>query len=119
MCAMLRPYSYPCKENNFITHMQIAFAIMHTQPHSHDHAHSHEHGEDCDDTCGPKVTSADDVKDVEMPEWKKKALAAGKTDAGAAPFGMSWNTEETISATDASKKVEGSHDHGGHDHGHS
>jgi len=72
-----------------------------------------------------------------MPEWKKKALAAN-ADATAAPFGMSWNTEESISATDASKKVgeaqavaeevvhehvdeAHSHDHGhchGHDHGH-
>lgn len=77
---------------------------------------SHVHGEDCD-TCGPKVTSADDVADVEVPEWKKKALAAN-ADATAAPFGMNWGTEATVSATDASKKVEESHSHT-HDHGHS
>ena len=52
-------------------------------------------GEDCD-TCGPKVTSAEDVKDVDMPEWKKKALAAGVTaDAGSStsPESLNWNTE--------------------------
>ena len=65
------------------------------------------------------------MKDVEVPEWKKKALEAGKNlDASAAPFGMSWGTESTISATDAYKKVENvvseTHDHGqSHDHGHS
>ena len=77
---------------------------------------SHVDGEDCD-TCGPKITSADDVADVEVPEWKKKALAA-EADAAAAPFGMNWGTEATVSATDASKKVEESHSHT-HDHGHS
>ena len=61
-------------------------------------------GEDCD-TCGPKVTSADDVKDMDMPEWKKKALASGENlDASAAPFGMSWGTESTTTATEAHKK---------------
>ena len=77
---------------------------------------SHVHGEDCD-TCGPKITSADDVADVEVPDWKKKALAAD-ADANAAPFGMNWGAEATVSATEASKKVEESHSHT-HDHGHS
>uniref|UniRef100_A0A7S3V6B8 CobW/HypB/UreG nucleotide-binding domain-containing protein n=2 Tax=Chaetoceros debilis TaxID=122233 RepID=A0A7S3V6B8_9STRA len=91
----------------------------HGKHDGHDHAHAHVHGDDCGDECAPKanVTSADDVKDVEVPEWKKKALAAGG-DAAAAPFGMSWNTEESVSATEASKKVDG-HDHShGHSHEH-
>ena len=50
-----------------------------------------------------------------MPEWKKKALAAG-SDASAAPFGMSWNTESTVSATEASEKTGDGHSHS---HGHS
>lgn len=84
------------------------------ETHNH-HEHSHDHDEDCSH-CGPKVTSADDVADVDIPEWKKKALAAGG-DASAAPFGMSWNTEGTVSATAASETVESkTHDH---DHGHS
>jgi hypothetical protein len=58
--------------------------------------------------------SSDDVKDVEVPDWKKKALAAN-VDASSAPFGMSWGVEESTSATEASKKVQDSHDHG---HGH-
>ncbi len=62
------------------------------------------------------VTTADDVKDVEMPEWKKRALAAG-SDASAAPFGMSWDTEKTISVHEASKKADGDNAHS-HDHGH-
>ena len=98
-------------------HFYISFLplanIIHTSQ-SHDHSHSHKHDEDCS-TCGPKVTSTDDVKDVEVPEWKKKALAAN-ADATAAPFGMNWGKEETISATDASKKVDESHSHS---HGHS
>jgi urease accessory protein len=91
----------------------------HGKHDGHDHAHNHVHGDDCGDECAPKVhvTSADDVKDVEVPEWKKKALAAGG-DAAAAPFGMSWNTEESVSATEASKKADG-HDHShGHSHEH-
>jgi len=75
---------------------------------SHDHSHSHNHGEDCDVCEAEKVnlTTADDVKDVEVPEWKKKALAnKDKGNDGAAPFGMlSWNTEASTSATDAAKK---------------
>jgi len=60
-------------------------------------------GEDCV-TCRPKITSEADVKDVEIPEWKKKALATN-ADPQAAPFGMSWNTEASISATEASMRV--------------
>jgi len=101
----------------------------HAETHAHDHGHSHEHGEDCD-TCGPKLTDAKDVKDVEIPAWKKKALENANLDANAAPFGMtSWNMEASTSATEASKKEEAtptdtgcddghSHEHG-HDHGHS
>jgi hypothetical protein len=58
--------------------------------------------------------NAEDVKDVEVPEWKKKALAAN-VDATSAPFGMSWGVEESTSATEASKKVQESHSHS---HGH-
>ena len=100
------------------SHDEDAHKVDHHE-HSHDqdahkvdhHEHSHDHDADCSH-CGPKVVSAEDVADVEVPEWKKKALAAGG-DASAAPFGMSWNTEGTVSATEASAK---SHDH---DHGHS
>lgn len=93
-------------------------------------------GEDCA-TCGPKVTSSTDVADVEVPEWKKKALAKGLA-ADAAPFGMTdWNMEASTSATDAVTATiatatvatvaatddhahahEHSHSHG-HSHGHS
>ena len=87
--------------------------------HSHDHEdskkeeaphheHSHDHDGDCSH-CGPKVTSAEDVADVEMPEWKKKALESGGGDASAAPLGMNWDVE-------GSKAKETAHDH---DHGHS
>ena len=58
-------------------------------------------GEDCDH-CETKLTTANDVKDVEVPEWKKKALEKGG-DATAAPFGMSWNVEESVSAKDSPK----------------
>jgi len=58
--------------------------------------------------------NANDVKDVEVPEWKKKAMAAN-ADASAAPFGMSWGVEESTSATEASKKVQEAHSHS---HGH-
>jgi len=76
------------------------------------------HGENCGDECGPKVFTAEDVKDVDIPEWKKKALAAG-TDASAAPFGMSWTTEATVSATEASEKTDDGHSHShGHSHEH-
>ena len=34
----------------------------------------------------------------EVPEWKKRAMESG-ADANAAPFGGSWNTESTTSAT--------------------
>ena len=91
-------------------------------------------GEDCD-TCGPKVTSSDDVADVAVPEWKKRALDKD-LNANSAPFGMSdWNTEASTSATDAvavavavttkpetAKEDSGSHSHEhahSHDHGHS
>jgi len=76
----------------------------HNHEHNHDHGHSHDHGEDCE-TCGPKLTSAEDVEDVEIPAWKKLALEKeNNDDTSAAPFGMSWNTESTTSATDASSK---------------
>ena len=86
-------------------------------------------GEDCN-TCGPKVTSSDDVADVDIPEWKKKALKEG-LDANAAPFGMNdWNMEASTSATsasaakgaDESAAADGGHSHEhshGHSHGHS
>ena len=64
------------------------------------------------------MTTAEDVKDVEMPAWKKRALE-GNADASEAPFGMSWGQEATVSATAASEKTEtGSHSHSSHDHEH-
>ena len=47
-----------------------------------------------------KLASADDVKDVEVPEWKKRAMESN-ADPKVAPFGMSWNIEGTISASQA------------------
>eukprot|EP00979_Chaetoceros_neogracilis_P007791 scaffold1674_cov284-Chaetoceros_neogracile.AAC.9 len=92
----------------------LSFRSLTLLYHPHSHDHSHKHDEDCS-TCGPKVTSTEDVNDVEVPEWKKKALATN-ADASAAPFGMKWGTEESVSATNASKKVDESHSHS---HGHS
>ena len=60
-------------------------------------------------TCGPKVTSKDDVADVEIPLWKKKALSKGLDDVNAAPFGMSdWKTEASVSAAKDEKGVNAS-----------
>lgn len=61
-------------------------------------------GEDCS-ACKVKITSKEDVKDIEVPEWKKRALQAEATDPQAAPFGMSWNKEGTISATEAHREA--------------
>ena len=76
-------------------------------------------GEDCG-TCGPKVTSAEDVKDVDMPEWKKKALAAGVTADAANDVSigmMNWDTEHSTAAKDSTgKDTDHSHEHS---HGHS
>ena len=73
-------------------------------------------GEDCDH-CETKLTTANDVKDMEVPEWKKKALEKGGGDATAAPFGMSWTTEGSTSATARDAKRQKNHDHG-HTHEH-
>jgi len=67
------------------------------------------------------VTNEDDVKDVDMPAWKKRALEQGigntDADAKAAPFGMAgWNAEASVSASDAAKSKDDGHSH---DHGHS
>ena len=67
-------------------------------------------GEDCSDSCKPKVTTAEDVKDVEVPEWKRRAVAS-KVDASSAPFGMSWNKEGSVSITDTSSQSQDSHEH--------
>ena len=88
-------------------------------------------GEDCShcDTGKKVLTNADDVKDVPLPDWKKKALAsAGTTNADAAPFGGSWNVEASVAASDAPTPApsDHSHDHShdptsqphNHDHGH-
>jgi hypothetical protein len=75
-------------------------------------------GADCSD-CGPKVVTADDVKDVEVPEWKKKALQQDSAEAAAAPFGLSWTTEASTTASNAHEKphsAETHHDHGHHHH---
>ncbi len=62
-------------------------------------------------TCGPKVTSKDDVSDVEIPLWKKKALSKGLDDVNAAPFGMSdWKTETSISASVSTSAAVGAKD---------
>jgi len=103
----------------------------HSHEHSHGHGHSHDHGEDCShcDTGKKVLTNADDVKDVPLPDWKKKALAsAGTTNADAAPFGGSWNVEASVAASDAPTPApsDHSHDHShdptsqphNHDHGH-
>ena len=65
------------------------------------------------------MTTTEDVADVEVPEWKKKALAQN-LDANAAPFGMTgWDTEASTSATDATaSKANDAHSHE-HSHGHS
>eukprot|EP00978_Attheya_sp_CCMP212_P038359 scaffold189266_cov52-Attheya_sp.AAC.3 len=89
-------------------------------------------GDDDCATCGPKVTTAEDVKDVPVPQWKKDALAKGGAgDTTAAPFGMSWDVEAKTAATPAAAPTpaappavaDTSHDHKhehshGHDHGH-
>jgi hypothetical protein len=54
----------------------------------HDHGHGHDHG---NDDASPKK---------EMPSWKKRALESG-ADAGAAPFGGSWNTESSVNAEES------------------
>lgn len=69
-------------------------------PSSHEHGHKehkeHEHKEDAHEH---KHGHDHDMKD-EMPAWKKKALEAGNSDPSAAPFGGSWTTEASVSATD-------------------
>jgi hypothetical protein len=74
-------------------------------------------GEDCSH-CGPKVVTADDVKDVEVPEWKKKALEQN-SNTEAAPFGLSWTAEKSTTATEAHEHNEVEHDEHHHDHHHS
>lgn len=85
-------------------------------------------GEDCshcDHNAAPKLTKPDDVKDVPLPEWKKKALATAATAAtsDAAPFGGSWTTEATVAATAKTSAPSGghttAHTHVDHSHGHS
>lgn len=99
----------------------------HHDDHAHDHGHSHEHGEDCS-TCGPKLTTPDDVADVDVPEWKKKALGQGKDDgtSAASLMGLNWNVEDTSSAATNKAKKEvvhedhhDGHHHHAHEHGHS
>jgi len=87
----------------------------------HNHEHSHDHGEDCN-ICGSLITP-DDVKDVEMPLWKKRALELGSAESSSvAPFGGSWNTEASVAATSKPLKLtdtEHSHaDKHEHAHGH-
>jgi hypothetical protein len=40
-----------------------------------------------------------------MPSWKKRAMEGGD-DPMAAPFGGTWNTESSLSASDGVKKME-------------
>jgi hypothetical protein len=80
-------------------------------------------GDDCA-ICVPKVTTAEDVKDVPVPQWKKDALAKGAGDTTAAPFGASWDVEANTAAIPApapAPPADMSHNHKhshGHDHGH-
>lgn len=89
----------------------------HEHKHDHGHSHSHEHGEDCDHCDDDKkVTTADSVAHVPVPEWKKKALAAG-AGAESAPFGGSWNMENSMAIPSEAKEEVKGHDHG-HSHEH-
>ena len=49
----------------------------------HEHKHEHEH-----------------AKKEDIPAWKKRAMESGDNDPMAAPFGGTWNTESSLSATD-------------------
>ena len=78
----------------------------------------------CDHSAEPKLTKPDDVKDVPLPEWKKKALATTGTAAAsdAAPFGGSWTTEAVVAATAEASEPSGdttAHTHDDHSHNHS
>ena len=74
-------------------------------------------GADCSH-CGPKVVTAEDVKDVEVPEWKKKALQQHTT-SETAPFGLSWSAESSTTASDARQKhTAESETHHNHRHEH-
>ena len=47
------------------------------------------------------MTTEDDVKDVPVPDWKKKALEK-KLDPTTVPIGdLSWNTEASASAAES------------------
>jgi hypothetical protein len=72
------------------------------------------------------LTKPDDVKDVPLPEWKKKALATAgvSTTAIDAPFGGSWSTEATVAATAETSTPSSSNSnsmptHSDHSHDHS
>jgi sirohydrochlorin cobaltochelatase len=60
----------------------------HDGAHEHAHAHSHEHAQTTN----------------EVPAWKKRALEVGASDPVAAPFGGTWTTEASLSATDDKMK---------------
>mmetsp|Transcript_62141 Transcript_62141/g.72670 ORF Transcript_62141/g.72670 Transcript_62141/m.72670 type:complete len:689 (-) Transcript_62141:16-2082(-) len=80
----------------------------HSNEHDHSHEHSHDHGgEDCN-ICAEEtrnITTAEDVKNIPMPAWKKRALAQQepqKAEENSAPFGGSWNIESSLTVVPVS-----------------
>jgi hypothetical protein len=70
----------------------------HSHKHDHhekEHEHHHEHDHHKHDHPSGETSSAAHHHD-DMPAWKKAALEA---DPMAAPFGGSWTTEASLSAT--------------------
>jgi hypothetical protein len=71
--------------------------------HGHDHGHEPEQSEhDVHEHHGHSQEHAQTTNEV--PAWKKRALEAGASDPMAAPFGGSWTTEASLSATDDKMK---------------
>lgn len=71
------------------------------EEHGHVHGHDHkdpEHASHKDEHHGHLHEHSE--KTEEVPAWKKRALEAGLSDPTAAPFGGSWTTEASLSATD-------------------
>ena len=75
---------HACNEEHGHVHGHDRIEPEHA-PHNDEHqGHLHEHAETME----------------EAPAWKKRALDAGLNDSMAAPFGGSWTTEASLSATD-------------------
>lgn len=76
----------------------IISSLGHHEHKGHEHTASDHHDHDH----GHKEHAADD----EMPAWKRQALEAG-SDPTAAPFGGTWDTGSSLSASDGGvKKME-------------